>query len=269
MKKIVILGAGLAGLSAAFHIEREKNKLKNVDYEIFEKEMKAGGLCRTEVINGFSFDNSGHLLHLKNEYTRTLIERLLGDNLNLCKRDAWIYLRNRYIRYPFQANLDSLPEKVGNECLYEFYKANADNQHKRNDEFANFEDWILGRFGKGIARHFMVPFNRKLWGRDLKEISCKWVDKYIPVPRAEDIVNETGENKKKDYGYNVTFLYPKTGGIQTLPDAFEKKVKKIRLGMEVNEIDLKNKVLRFSNKEEIKYDVLISTIPLKELIRIT
>ena len=83
MKKIVILGAGLAGLSAAFHIEREKNKLKNVDYEIFEKEMKAGGLCRTEVINGFSFDNSGHLLHLKNEYTRTLIERLLGDNLNL------------------------------------------------------------------------------------------------------------------------------------------------------------------------------------------
>src|SRR3989304_57152 len=235
MKNIVILGAGLAGLSAAFHIEREKNKLNNVDYEIFEKEMKAGGLCRTEEKNGFLFDYAGHLLHLKNEYTKKLIEELLKNNIACHKRNAWVYLKEKYIKYPFQANLDALPNDMRKECMNDFYKAEKKNREKRNSDFKNFKDWIIGRFGKGIAKHFMLPFNKKLWRNDLRKISCSWVDEFIPVPESKEIAELEKQGKRKEYGYNITFQYPESGGIQTLPDAFQKKIKKIKFNMEVKE----------------------------------
>lgn len=268
MKKIVILGAGLAGLSAAFHIEKEKNRLQDIDYEIFEREKKAGGLCRTEGKKGFLFDYSGHLLHLKSEYTKKLVQGLLKNNITCHKRDAWIYLKDRYIKYPFQANLDALPDDIRKECLEDFYKAEIKNRGKKNSDFKNFEDWIIGRFGRGIAEHFMLPYNKKLWINDLREISCSWVDEFIPVPQSKEITEAKKRGHKKEYGYNINFQYPESGGIQVLPDVFEKKIKKVRLDMEANKIDLDNKVLGFSNYEEIKYDILISTIPLKKLIRI-
>jgi len=267
MKKIVILGAGLSGLSTAFHIKERIKNFKEIVYEIYEKEKEVGGLCRTEFENGFFFDYSGHLLHLKNDYAKGLIESLIKDNLKSHKRNAWVYLKNRYIKYPFQANLNALPKEMRDECLSGFCKANSENKKKSNNEFHDFEEWILGRFGDGIAEYFMLPFNKKLWKNDLKEMTCEWVDEYIPVPDAEEITKGVSREQKKEYGYNITFQYPKTGGIQALPDTFAKEVKKVNFGMEATELDLQKKVARFSNGEKIQYDILISTIPLKELVK--
>src|SRR3989338_9721065 len=125
-KRIIILGAGLAGLSAAWHLQK-----RGVDCQVFEKEPEVGGLCRSKNINGFTFDTSGHLLHFKHRYAFNLINNLLRDNLVKYQRRSWIYSHQKYIRYPFQANLYGLPSPVIKECLLGFIKASCGHLKKK------------------------------------------------------------------------------------------------------------------------------------------
>ena len=146
-KRIVILGAGLAGLSVAWHLQR-----KGIECLIFEKESEVGGLCRSKNINGFTFDYDGHLLHFKHSYTFNLIKNLLGENLVEHKRSAWVYSYDRYTPYPFQANLYGLPKSVVQDCLLGFIKV-CNNGRKKTNNNHSFHDWIIQTLGKGIARH--------------------------------------------------------------------------------------------------------------------
>ena len=111
---LLILGAGLAGLSAAFHAAKARRP-----YLLFEKEARAGGLVRSERVNGFTFDYTGHLLHTKEARTRKLILGELGlqDAFVPVQRDSWVYSYGRFTRAPFQANLHGLPPKVIQECV--------------------------------------------------------------------------------------------------------------------------------------------------------
>ena len=122
-KRVLILGSGLAGLSAGWHLQK-----RGIKAQIFEKEAEVGGLCRSKNIDGFGFDYDGHLLHFKHRYTFNFIKDLLGDNLTQHQRSSWIYAFDKYIRYPFQANLHSLPEEVIKECLLGFVQASKNIQ---------------------------------------------------------------------------------------------------------------------------------------------
>ena len=97
MKKTVVIGGGLAGLSGAFH-------LKDSEPSVFEREDRVGGLCRSFVQDGFTFDVTGHLLHLKNPYTRELVEEMLPGAFQTHERQAAIYSKSVTTPYPFQAN---------------------------------------------------------------------------------------------------------------------------------------------------------------------
>src|SRR5580704_16332877 len=107
--RTLILGGGMSGLSCAYH-------LKN-DFLLVERSDEPGGLSRSIKQDGFVFDHTGHLLHLRNPYTLKLIPEMLGDNLVLNQRRAWIYSHHVYTRYPYQANLYGLPKKVIEENL--------------------------------------------------------------------------------------------------------------------------------------------------------
>lgn len=126
-KRILILGAGLAGLSTAWHLQK-----KGIDCQIFERESEIGGLCRSKKIDGFTFDYCGHLLHFKHRYAFNLIKNLLGSNLIEHKRSAWIYSSGVYTPYPFQANLHGLPADIAKECLLGFIKAAAPRHSERS-----------------------------------------------------------------------------------------------------------------------------------------
>jgi len=253
--KTIILGAGLAGLSTAYHLKK--------DYQIFEKNNRAGGLCRSEKVKGFTFDYTGHLLHLKNSYTQKLVKKLLQKNLNLCKRNAWIYSKGVFTKYPFQANTYGLPKKVIKECLLGLIEAKYET---KREKAKTFEDFIYKTFGKGIARHFMIPYNQKVWQRHPREMATEWLGRFIPQPELEEFINGALNIQSKDFGYNITFWYPKKGGIQSLVDAFSGKVKPVNLESEAREVFLKEKKVIFKDGSEKKFDFLVSTIPLPVLI---
>lgn len=256
-KKIIILGAGLAGLSAAWHLQRKK-----IDCLIFEKESEVGGLCRSKKMKGFTFDYDGHLLHFRQRYAFDLVKDLLGDNLAEHKRSAWIHSYGRLTRYPFQANLYGLPPRIVKECLSSFVEAQNSGISKQN---GNFLHWIHAAFGKGIARHFMVPYNRKFWTVSPEELTCDWLEGIIPIPTLSQIIEGTVEESKRQFGYNARFWYPKKGGINQLPQAFAKQIKNIHTNSKVKAIDLARKEIQLACGRKEKFDFLISTIPLPEL----
>lgn len=257
MPKIVIIGAGLAGLSTAYHLRS--------DYKIFEKDSIVGGLCKSERINGFIFDYTGHLLHLHDDYTQKLLTRRLGTNFRKIKRSSWVYSNGVYTSYPFQVNLYGLPPEVIKECIIELIKAKYET-----DEInpVTFEDWIYKHLGKGIANHFMIPYNEKLWTVHPSDMSCEWLEGYVPNPSLEEVLDGALQPPKKDYGYNIHFFYPIRGGIEELPKAFTQHVKNIGLGKEVISIDASRKIIKLKDGKKEPYNILVSTMPLPELIKI-
>jgi protoporphyrinogen oxidase len=252
---IVILGAGLSGLSAAFHLKGKK-------YLIFEKEAEVGGLCRSVTHDGFTFDYTGHLLHLSHSYTKKLFDELLPDRLIRHHRRAVIYFKGSYIPFPFQANLWALPKELTRECLIEFIQASCGKVQKGKD----FLSWIYQTFGAGIAKHFMIPYNEKLWRIPLDEVSLEWVQRFIPCPNLEEVIDGALGVNLKGFGYNQEFLYPLEGGIQILPRAFLAKVQDVQLGKEVASIDIEKKMVRFQDGSETTYHALLSSLPFDELL---
>lgn len=262
MASIVILGAGLSGLSTAYHLE--KNHF--FDYVIFEKEYVEGGLCRSENVDGFTFDYTGHLIHINDSYFREFLESILSLNeMNLINRRSFIYSHGVYTDYPFQTNLNGLPIDVICECIEGFL------QRKNNKKYPkNFYEWVLKYFGPGIGKHFLFPYNKKLWNCDLKKMDHSWTGRFVPSTNLRSIIEGAISKTSKGIGYNSCFYYPKLGGIQAFPSAIARKLKnKIFKGFKVSSIDIKRKLLHFENGHSENYDILISSLPLNKFLKIS
>ncbi len=265
MKKILVLGAGLAGLSTAYHL---RNK-KNLKVLVIEKSAHVGGTARSVEVDGFTFDFTGHLLHLHHPYTKELIRKLLKGNLMSCVRKAAIYSHGVITPYPFQVNTYGLPNSVKKECVQGFKTA----VEKYSDDTLRktslpFSKWSERTFGEGIHRYFMKPYNEKLWQTPLDTMTAEWCGMFVPQPKLEDVIAGSEKNLEKSYGYNATFLYPKKGGIQVLPKALAEG-SSIQLNTSFEEVNWRKKEVKLSNGKTIKYDSLISTVPLVELLKRT
>ena len=258
MNKVVVLGAGLAGVSAGHH-------LLEFDPIVFERESAIGGLCRSFTQDGFTFDCTGHLVHLKDPYTRQLIETLLPSAFDSHERLAAIYSKSTTTPYPFQANTYGLPPEVIKECVIGFVETlHADH----NGGPDNFYDWVVGTFGAGIAHHFMLPYNEKFWKQDLRTITADWVSWSIPKPTLNEVISGALGLTNKGMGYNPRFIYPKEGGIDCLPQALARPIENVHLNEMAAYIDPKKKYVRMASGREETYDYLITTLPLPETFRI-
>jgi protoporphyrinogen oxidase len=259
---ILILGGGLTGLSTGLHLGQR-------EHLILEREESTGGLCRSFQVDGFTFDLTGHLLHLRDDTIRKLVDGLLpSDSWNIIQRRSWIFSHDTYTPYPFQANTHGLPAEVIRDCLVGFVRAMQENGTPDDDAPPSFREWIHRTFGEGIARHFMEPFNEKLWRRDLSEMTSDWVSWSIPRPRLEDVVNGALGLTTPPMGYNTNFRYPRSGGIATLADAVARSAGPVRLGTEVTRVDVRKRRVTLGDGTRLEYDALVSTIPLDRLLAI-
>ncbi len=235
---------------------------------MFEREKAVGGTARSYTVDGFTFDHTGHLLHLHNDYTRKLVRRLLRGNLRECRRNAWIHSHGVYTRYPFQANLYGLPAKVIEECFLGLWEA---KQKFGADPLAsprplNFREWCERLFGRGISRHFMIPYNRKLWTVPPEDMTPEWCGPFVPQPKLEDVLAGALTDHDKAFGYNASFLYPRRGGIQRLAESLAEGLD-VRLGVSLEKVFWKEKKARWGSGETLPYRHLVSTLPLPELLK--
>lgn len=260
MGKIVILGAGLTGLSAAYHLENRQF----FDYALFEKEEEIGGLCRSVIIDGFTFDYTGHLLHINDPYMHQLIKKIIGfEQFNTIERRSFIYSHAAYTAYPFQINLRGLPTHVIAECVEGFI-----TRKKRSASPKTFEQWVLDQFGAGFARHFFFPYQEKIFDYPVHKLSSSWTGRFVPQTSLTDIIRGIGQPEEvTPVGYNAQFFYPKKGGISLLVNQLAAQLaNKINRQSTVIAIDSRQKQVIFADGRATSYDQLITTLPLTTLL---
>lgn len=209
---ITIVGAGLSGLSAAYHLE--------TDYTLLERETRVGGLCKSINLDGYVFDLAPHILFTRNPYTSNLFQDLLKENIHKQNRRAYIYMKDTYVKYPFEANLYPLPEKIKQDCI----KGVMERPEYKPQ---NFMEWIHTTMGKGIAEHYMVPYNQKIWKYPLEQMNTEWIAGRVPSPSVEEMRRGATAPQPQEYGPNAEFWYPKHGGIGVLPES-------LAAGLDVN-----------------------------------
>ena len=254
----LILGGGLAGLSAGYHLRG--------DCLIFERESEAGGLCRSFNDNGFSFDYAPHILYPQDTYTRKLIKGLLGNNLRTQKREAWIYHNSHkvYTRFPFQAHLHGLPSGVISRCLRSLEKERSSSP---GGPPGNYHQWLVRNFGSGMAKEFLVPYSKKIWTVHPSRMNCDWIADRVARPRYADILTGAKGDPGKRFGFNTEFWYPVRGGIGALAKAFFRAQQgPVRLGKEVTAIDTARRTVTINGRDRYSYRNIISTLPLPDLI---
>lgn len=258
----LILGGGLAGLSAAYHLGQRGVRSRLV----VEAKPTVGGTAGSVTRGGFTFDYTGHLLHLHDAYGQALILDLLKGNLAAHERKAWIYSSGAFTRYPFQANTKGLPPGIVAECAAGF----LETVHRPRPLAPNpdFLSWSRATFGDGITRRFMKPYNEKLWRVPLQKLTTEWQGRFVPKPAPSEVVYGAVTENNALFGYNATFRYPIKGGIQVLPDALAARLEPgiVRTEAPVTAVDLHEKVAQVKGLGEVRYDKLINTLPLNNFL---
>lgn len=254
---IQILGAGLTGMSAGKHL--------GGGYELHERLPHPGGHAITLEEDGFRFDRTGHLLHLRDPAMREWVHAMVGHDAVQIDRRSRIFSHGVYTRYPYQANTFGLPPEVAYECLIGYLEALRTKDS--GPEPRTFEEFCVKHFGPGFSRHFMIPYNQKLWGVHPSEITAAWCSRFVPLPKLEDVIAGAVGKNDRELGYNAHFLYPRLG-IGELPKAmFPYVAEHTRLEHAPVGIDWRRKVLRFADGE-VPYRALISTTPLDTLCKL-
>ncbi|MDH5671394.1 MAG: NAD(P)-binding protein [Myxococcales bacterium] len=252
---IQILGAGLTGMSAAHHL--------GGDCEIHERLAAPGGHAITLQERGYRFDRTGHLLHLRDPDIRRWVEQLLPGRLIEVQRRSMVFSQGVYTRYPYQANTYGLPPTTAHECLMGFLQARE--RAARTPEPADFEQFCLKHFGDGFSRHFMIPYNQKLWGVHPREISPDWCSRFVPLPQLDDVIAGAVGLNDRELGYNRNFLYPRSG-IAELSEALCASLPVApRFEHAPRAIDHGRRVLHFDDGD-VPYQRLISSAPLDRLV---
>lgn len=258
----VILGGGLAGLTAAYTLQQAGE----THWQIYERHDRVGGLARTTSVDGYLFDFGPHILFTIDREMETLIRDLLGENFHAQERQAFIYhqAHDLYTRFPFQAHLYGLPVEIVRECLVGLTRA-VQRQAKGEFEPRNYEEWMRGFFGEGIAEHLMMPYARKIWTVEPSTMDFNWIGRRVPTPDVERIVAGALSEDVEQVGATAHFWYPKRGGIEPLPRALGERVGNIHLGRSVERIELPRKTVVFSDGEVVAFDSMILSFPLCSL----
>lgn len=255
---VCVLGGGLAGLSSSTFLQRA-----GIAHRLFEREATAGGHAVTVEEQGFRFDRTGHLLHLRDPEMQALAVSVLpAEKYRKIARRSAVFSHGVYTRYPFQANTFGLPPEVAYECVSGFVEAHFAEQKPPAE---NFEEYCLRHFGAGISKHFMLPYNARLWGVPAREITSEWCQRFVPLPKLEDVLRGALGAATPELGYNASFWYPEQG-IGTFSDALAAGTP-LELGRAAKRVDLSRRVLVLED-EEVPFDVLISTVPLPALVQL-
>lgn len=261
--KIGILGAGLAGLTVGNNI--------NCSFEILEKNVEIGGLCRSLVEDGWTFDIGGsHIIFSRDKTLLKYMLSFLGPNIIKNKRNTKILINNKLIKYPLENGLSELSKKDNFDCLYYYLIERLKEARGESKEPTNFKEWIYNNFGKGIAELYLIPYNEKVWQCKSESMGLDWAKGRVPQPPLEDVIKSSLGLETEGYIHQLFFYYPKTGGIQSLIQQLERKIKNnVKKSVDISKIYKENDkwIVKYNDKT-VQYNKLVSTIPIMELAKL-
>jgi protoporphyrinogen oxidase len=261
--RIVIIGAGPTGLAAGYRLR----ELGFTNFTMLEARDKVGGLASSEKSpNGFTYDIGGHVLFSHYQYFDDLFDKLMGDEYQELMREAWVWMCDRFLPYPFQNNIRHLPREVVLECLLGLIDAQREPLDRAR--IGNFAELIEKQFGHGIARHFMMPYNFKVWAYPPSTMNKEWIGERVSTPPIERVLgNVILDRDDAGWGPNNTFKYPRYGGTGGLFERMQPYVQdQLRLSTPVRGVDCDARVVLLNDGSTLPYDILLNTTPLDMLV---
>jgi UDP-galactopyranose mutase len=258
--RFVIIGAGPTGLGAGYRL----NELGYDDWVILEANDYVGGLATSFTDDkGFTYDIGGHVMFSHYKYYDDLVEKLMGGDFTELEREAWVWMEDRFIPYPFQNNIRDLDPQTVYECVRGVIEA-----QKEERPYENFKEWVDAVFGEGIAKHFMIPYNFKVWATPAELMNYIWIGERVSVVDSDSILrNVILREENVSWGPNNTFKYPLRGGTGFLYDGMRTYVEDhLELETRVATVDPVAKEVRTTDGRVFPYDVLLNTMPLNKLI---
>lgn len=262
--KIAILGAGVSGLALARTLLEGGHPREDVT--LFEAASFIGGLCQSKTVDGYTYDvTGGHILFSKDAGAMQWMKDCTGGDDAFVQRDRNTKIRfeDRWVHYPFENGLGDLPEQANFDCLSGYVKAWHRREVDQSTAPADFGTWIQWRFGEGIAKHFMDPYNEKIWKRPLGEITSDWVAGRVPDAPVDDVLRASIGMRTEGYKHQAIFFYPKQGGFQAITDGIGSSVvDRVRLSTPATELARHGEGWRVNGED---FDRVISTLPLNLL----
>jgi protoporphyrinogen oxidase len=261
--RILIIGAGPCGLACA----RELERLGHRNWLILEREREAGGLARSVLDSaGFTWDLGGHVVFSHFGEFDALLHEAMNGETRRHERSSYIRFADRWVPYPFQNNLRHLPEEVVAECLEGLARAKGGGAELGPEP--DFGTWMRAVFGEGITRHFMAPYNFKVWATPSAEMSSGWIAERVSVIDYERVLANVRDGRDDlAWGPNNSFVFPASGGTGEIYRRLAARLgDRIRYGCTVAEIDPRSRRLRTGEGHELAYDALVTTMPLDRLV---
>lgn len=172
-QQIVIIGAGPAGLTAAYELVKRGQRPV-----VIEKDPHyVGGIARTIEYHGFRFDIGGHRFFSKSREIETLWEEICGEDFLRRPRKSRIFYRGRFFDYPLRAGnaFRGLGPLEAARCLASFAKSRLFRIRPER----SFEDWVVNRFGRRLYEIFFRTYTEKVWGVPCRTISADWASQRI------------------------------------------------------------------------------------------
>lgn len=251
-----ILGAGLAGISASYHLGHE-------NCVVYEKNKYATGHIHTEFIDGFTWDEGPHVSFTSNEYVKNLFAKSLNNDYLEYPVKTVNYYQKSWIPHPAQTNLFAIPEELRNACLGDFLKARA---HYPND-FApsNYKEWLEYSFGEVFSNHFPSAYTRKYWTTDPVNLTTDWVGGRVFFPNIEQVKEGYFAPLKEETHYIKKVRYPNKGGYMAYSNLLKEGMN-MQIEHTFSYIDFDTRTIDFTNGKVIKYQKLVNTLPLPILI---
>lgn len=250
----LILGAGFAGLGAAYKLRELGQKVL-----VVEQEESYGGLSGNFEINGFRFDRFIHLACTINEQVNKIYQASCGEEVIRHNPNPYNIYKRNWIKHPVQNNLYPLDQEEKDIIIRDFERR-PDIANVSPD---NYEEWLRASFGDYFAEHFPMVYTRKYWRHEARELRTEWIGKRIYQPSINEVI-EGSNNPPKETSYYVgNMRYPKSGGYKTFVKCIVDSVD-ILYSYKVVKIDAANKCVYFANGEIIQYNHIYSSIPLPE-----
>jgi protoporphyrinogen oxidase len=267
---VVVLGAGLAGLSAADVLAS-----RGVGVHVIERESGPGGLAATVTDEGYHFDYGPHRFHTKKPELLERVQGLLGGLLLEMERRSRIRLLDRYFRYPLSLGdvLRRMPLHSGAGMILSYLGEKVRNLVSPRDE-KDFEGWVLRRFGRRLYDIYFGPYTEKLWGCPPSSLSADWASQRITVPGLTSLLRETLFPREDSVRSLVgKFHYPR-GGIGEIARAFVGRIGSaggtFTWGTAPSSVARNGDgsfTVSAGGREHLA-DALVSTIPIPEYVRL-
>lgn len=255
MSNNVILGAGIAGISAAYHL-----KQKGENSVIFEKDNDWGGLCGFFEIDGFRFDRFVHFTFAKDEKIAELFAK--SSPLYAHPPVSYNYWRGCWLKHPAQNNLAPLPIEEKVKIIDSF----VNRPRKDVAEISDYAEWLRVQYGDYFAENFPFAYTRKYWGVEAKQLETKWVGNRLHVSPLPEVLRGAFAEQQENFYYTKFMNYPKKGGFRSIMNECRKGLD-IRLNKKAVRIDTVAKQVEFADGTVENYDNLISSLPLPEIIK--